>query len=100
MLLPALFKLSWKRSTLRVARMSDRRGDERYEAYQSVRVRKSGRNGATTLLAVLNVGTGAVTGPHHKRRRRPAQHHHPRDYARSSAERADQTDLGPPEAAP
>jgi len=28
------------------------------------------RNGTTTLFAALNVGTGAITGPHHKRRRR------------------------------
>jgi hypothetical protein len=58
--LSALFKLPWKRSAPRIAGMPDRRGDERYEAYQPVMIRMPGMPPVTGTLISISLGGAAI----------------------------------------
>jgi hypothetical protein len=58
--LPALFKLPWRRSTSRVAGTSDRRTDERYEAYHPVKIQMPGMPPVAGTLISISLGGAAI----------------------------------------
>jgi hypothetical protein len=60
MLLSALFKLPWIRSARHVTETSDRRGDERYEAYHPVTIRMPGMPSVAGTLISISLGGAAI----------------------------------------
>jgi hypothetical protein len=60
MLLSALFKLPWKRSTRHIPERSDRRGDERYEAYHPVSIVLPGTPPVAGTLISISLGGAAI----------------------------------------
>jgi hypothetical protein len=58
--LTALFKSRWKRSSRHDAGTSDRRGDERYPAYQPVTIRQPGMSPVTGTLVNVSLGGAAI----------------------------------------
>jgi hypothetical protein len=60
MLLSALFKLPWRWSARHVAETSDRRGDERYEAYHPVTIRMPGMPPVAGTLISISLGGAAI----------------------------------------
>jgi len=60
MLLSALFKLPWKRSSWNVAEMRNRRSDERYEAYHPVSIGLPGMPPVAGTLISISLGGAAI----------------------------------------
>jgi hypothetical protein len=60
MLLSALFKLPWKRSARHIPERSDRRGDERYEAYHPVSIVLPGTPPVAGTLISISLGGAAI----------------------------------------
>jgi hypothetical protein len=60
MLISALFKVPWKRSARKIAGKSDRRENERYEAYHPVTIRIPGMPPVAGTLISISLGGAAI----------------------------------------